>query len=114
VGAGVPAERNGRDDGTLASELAQRRSQQEDFCGNGGTALKAGAFDVVRFPGVIVYLHLAAGAAPAAGGTVGSVVNHVGSSCRTFRNPSRDGRPPEFPYCPATTAGGSGVCCDAG
>ena len=48
------------------------------FVAMGGTALKAGNFDVVRFPGVVVYLHLNAGAAPPAGGTVGSVVNHVG------------------------------------
>jgi catechol 2,3-dioxygenase-like lactoylglutathione lyase family enzyme len=32
----------------------------------------------VRFPGVVVYLNLAAGAPPATGGTVGSVINHVG------------------------------------
>jgi catechol 2,3-dioxygenase-like lactoylglutathione lyase family enzyme len=48
------------------------------FVAMGGTALKAGNFDVVRFPGVVVYLHLNAGSAPPAGGTVGSVVNHVG------------------------------------
>ena len=44
----------------------------------GGTAIKAGNFEVVRFPGVTVYLHLNPGAAPPAGGTVGTVVNHVG------------------------------------
>ena len=43
----------------------------------GGTAMKAGDFDVVRFPGVIVYLHQR-NAAPPTGGTVGTVVNHVG------------------------------------
>jgi catechol 2,3-dioxygenase-like lactoylglutathione lyase family enzyme len=43
----------------------------------GGEATKAGNFDVVRFPGVIVYLHQN-NAPPPAGGTVGSVVNHVG------------------------------------
>jgi catechol 2,3-dioxygenase-like lactoylglutathione lyase family enzyme len=48
------------------------------FVAMGGTALKAGNFDVVRFPGVVVYLHLNPGAMPPAGGTVGSVVNHVG------------------------------------
>src|SRR6266478_4269310 len=48
------------------------------FVAMGGTAMKAGAFDVVRFPGVIVYLHLAPGADKPAGGTVGTVVNHVG------------------------------------
>jgi len=44
----------------------------------GGTAVKNGNFEIVRFPGVLVYLNQAAGAAPATGGTVGSVVNHVG------------------------------------
>jgi catechol 2,3-dioxygenase-like lactoylglutathione lyase family enzyme len=44
----------------------------------GGTAIKAGNFEVVRFPGVAVYLHLGAGAQPATAGTAGSVVNHFG------------------------------------
>lgn len=44
----------------------------------GGTAIKPGDFDIVRFPGVAVYLHLRPGSPPAAGGSVGSVVNHVG------------------------------------
>jgi catechol 2,3-dioxygenase-like lactoylglutathione lyase family enzyme len=44
----------------------------------GGTAIKAGNFEVVKFPGVAVFLHLGPGAAPATGGTVGTVVNHVG------------------------------------
>jgi catechol 2,3-dioxygenase-like lactoylglutathione lyase family enzyme len=44
----------------------------------GGTAVKLGDFEVVRFPGVLVYLHIRAGSPPATGGTVRSVVNHVG------------------------------------
>jgi catechol 2,3-dioxygenase-like lactoylglutathione lyase family enzyme len=48
------------------------------FVGLGGTAIKSGDFDIVRFPGVNVYLNLRPGAAAATGGTVGSVVNHVG------------------------------------
>lgn len=48
------------------------------FVAMGGTAIKAGNFEVVRFPGVAVYLHQGQGAAPPAGGTVGTVVNHVG------------------------------------
>jgi catechol 2,3-dioxygenase-like lactoylglutathione lyase family enzyme len=48
------------------------------FVAMGGTALKAGNFEVVRFPGVIVYLHMNAGAMPPTAGTVGSIVNHVG------------------------------------
>ena len=43
----------------------------------GGEAMKAGNFQVVRFPGVVVYLHQN-NVPPPAGGTVGTVVNHVG------------------------------------
>jgi catechol 2,3-dioxygenase-like lactoylglutathione lyase family enzyme len=49
----------------------------------GGTAIKNGNFEIVKFPGVAVYLNQAAGAAPANGGTVGSVVNHVGFTVRS-------------------------------
>jgi hypothetical protein len=48
------------------------------FVGMGGTAIKPGDFEIVRFPGVAVYLHQCPGAPLATGGTVGSVVNHVG------------------------------------
>jgi catechol 2,3-dioxygenase-like lactoylglutathione lyase family enzyme len=48
------------------------------FVALGGTAVKAGDFDVVRFPGVQVYLNLRPGTPAATGGTVGTVVNHVG------------------------------------
>jgi len=48
------------------------------FAGMGGTAIKAGDFDVVRFPGVVVMLHLRPGGPPSTGGTDGTVVNHVG------------------------------------
>src|SRR5258708_36619659 len=48
------------------------------FAGMGGTAVKAGDFDVVRFPGVVVMLHLRPGGPPSTGGTDATVVNHVG------------------------------------
>ena len=48
------------------------------FVAMGGTPIKAGNFEIIRFPGVLVYLNQGAGAAPANGGSVGSVVNHVG------------------------------------
>jgi catechol 2,3-dioxygenase-like lactoylglutathione lyase family enzyme len=47
------------------------------FVALGGSAMKAGNFEVVRFPGVVVYLHQN-NAPPPTGGTVGSVVDHVG------------------------------------
>lgn len=48
------------------------------FVGMGGTYIKAGVFDVVRFPGVVVMLHLRERGSPPSGGTDGTVVNHVG------------------------------------
>jgi catechol 2,3-dioxygenase-like lactoylglutathione lyase family enzyme len=44
----------------------------------GGTAIKPGDFEIVRFPGVAVFLHLRPGVAPATGGTEGTVINHLG------------------------------------
>ena len=48
------------------------------FVALGGTAIKSGNFEVVRCPGVAVFLHMAQGAPPPSGGSVGTVVNHVG------------------------------------
>jgi catechol 2,3-dioxygenase-like lactoylglutathione lyase family enzyme/extradiol dioxygenase family protein len=48
------------------------------FVGMGGTAMKPGDFEIVRFPGVVVNLHLRPGSAPSTGPTEGTVVNHVG------------------------------------
>jgi catechol 2,3-dioxygenase-like lactoylglutathione lyase family enzyme len=44
----------------------------------GGTPAKVGNFEQVRFPGVVVFLNQGPGAPPATGGTVGTIVNHVG------------------------------------
>lgn len=43
----------------------------------GGSALKTDGLDAVRFPGVIVFLNIALSPEPPAGGTVGSVIDHV-------------------------------------
>jgi len=48
------------------------------FVAMGGAATKAGDFDIVRFPGVNVYLHLRPGAPPPTGGNDGTVVHQVG------------------------------------
>src|SRR5713226_8498239 len=48
------------------------------FVAMGGTWAKNGNFDIVKFPGVVVFLNQGPGAAPAVGGSVGTVVNHVG------------------------------------
>jgi catechol 2,3-dioxygenase-like lactoylglutathione lyase family enzyme len=48
------------------------------FVGMGGTLNSGGPLQRVTFPGVVVILNQAAGTPPPTGGTVGSVVNHVG------------------------------------
>jgi catechol 2,3-dioxygenase-like lactoylglutathione lyase family enzyme len=53
-------------------------SNKKIFVALGGTPIKLGNFDVVKFPGVVVFMQLPPGAPPSSGGTVGSVVNHVG------------------------------------
>jgi catechol 2,3-dioxygenase-like lactoylglutathione lyase family enzyme len=48
------------------------------FVAMGGIPIKPGDFELVKFPGVIVFLHLRPGSPPPTGGTVGSAINHVG------------------------------------
>ena len=48
------------------------------FVALGGVAAKPGDFDIVKFPGVVVFLHLRPGVPPSSGGTDGTVINHVG------------------------------------
>jgi len=48
------------------------------FVGMGGVDTSDDRLQKVTFPGVTVNLNVAAGSPPATGGTVGSVVNHVG------------------------------------
>jgi catechol 2,3-dioxygenase-like lactoylglutathione lyase family enzyme len=58
----------------LASRDVQ--ANKKIFVGMGGTPVTGGPNEAVRFPGVLVNLGL--GNMPGNGGTVGSVVNHVG------------------------------------
>jgi catechol 2,3-dioxygenase-like lactoylglutathione lyase family enzyme len=44
----------------------------------GGVAVKDGDFDVVKFPGVAVYVNMEPGTPPPSGGTMGSSINHIG------------------------------------
>jgi len=57
---------------------ADVEANKKIFVGMGGTHVKAGVFDIVRFPGVIVMLNLRDAKSPPSAGTDGSVVNHVG------------------------------------
>ena len=70
----------------------------------GGTAIKAGEFDIVRFPGVAVYLHQAPGAPPT-GGTVGTVVNHVGFIGAEHPGVDGEWKAAGVPVVPGGTAG---------
>jgi catechol 2,3-dioxygenase-like lactoylglutathione lyase family enzyme len=56
----------------------QVEANKKLFVALGGTAIKPGAFEIVRFPGVAVFLHQTPGAAAPTGGTEGTVINHVG------------------------------------
>ena len=78
LGAGVPAQRSGCEYGHWHLNSRDVEASKKIFVGMGGTAMKPGDFEIVRFPGVIVNLHLRPGNPPSAGGTIGSVVNHVG------------------------------------
>jgi Glyoxalase/Bleomycin resistance protein/Dioxygenase superfamily len=57
---------------------ADVEANKKIFVGMGGTHIKAGVFDIVRFPGVVVMLNLRDAKSPPSAGTDGSVVNHVG------------------------------------
>ena len=48
------------------------------FLAMGAAEVTGGNFQAVRFPGVLINLQLAPGTPPPTGGTVGSIVNHVG------------------------------------
>jgi catechol 2,3-dioxygenase-like lactoylglutathione lyase family enzyme len=48
------------------------------FVALGGIAAKPGDFEIVKFPGVVVFLHQRPGTPAPVGGTVGTVVNHLG------------------------------------
>jgi catechol 2,3-dioxygenase-like lactoylglutathione lyase family enzyme len=73
-----PANEVGVTMGHLHLNSRDVEANKKIFVAMGGTSVKLGDFDVVRFPGVLVYLHGRAGSPPPTGGTVGSVINHVG------------------------------------
>src|SRR6185436_5903016 len=46
----------------------------------GGKTIKPGAFEIVNFPGISIFLHRAPLTPPPTGGTAGSMINHVSLS----------------------------------
>src|SRR5471030_872633 len=57
---------------------ANVEASKKIFVALGGIAAKPGDFDIVKFPDVVVFLHLRPGLPPSTGGTDGTVINHVG------------------------------------
>ena len=57
---------------------ANVEANKKIFVALGGIAAKPGDFDIVKFPDVVIFLHLRSGSAPSTGGTDGTVINHVG------------------------------------
>jgi len=55
------------------------------FLALGGAAFKLGTFEIVKFPGVYVYLNMPQGAPPSAGGNDGAVVNQVGVAVQSLQ-----------------------------
>ena len=74
------------------------------FLAMGGTEVKGGNFETVRFPGVLVILHQAAGTPPPKGGTVGSIVNHVGFTVKNVQESVKTWKAAGVPVLP----GGNG------
>jgi catechol 2,3-dioxygenase-like lactoylglutathione lyase family enzyme len=56
----------------------QVEANKKIFVALGGVAAKPGDFDIVKFPGVVVFLHQRPGTPAPTGGTEGTVINHVG------------------------------------
>ena len=72
------------------------------FVAMGGTAIKSGNFEVVKFPGVAVYLHLNQGAPAPTGGTVETVVNHVGFIVQNVQQSTAKWKAAGVPVLPGT------------
>ena len=72
------------------------------FVAVGGTAIKSGNFEVVKFPGVAVYLHLNQGAPAPTGGTVETVVNHVGFIVQNVQQSTAKWKAAGVPVLPGT------------
>jgi len=72
------------------------------FVAMGGTYAKPGNFEIMRFPGVQVILHLAPGAPAPTGGTVGSIVNHVGFTVQNVQQSVAKWKAAGVPVLPGT------------
>jgi catechol 2,3-dioxygenase-like lactoylglutathione lyase family enzyme len=74
----APANEMGVTNGHWHMNSKDVEANKKIFVTMGGTYQKNGNFDIVKFPGVIVFLNQGPGTPPPVGGSVGTVVNHVG------------------------------------
>jgi catechol 2,3-dioxygenase-like lactoylglutathione lyase family enzyme len=56
----------------------QVEANKKIFVALGGVSAKPGDFEIVKFPGVVVFLHQQPGTPAPTGGTEGTVINHLG------------------------------------
>ena len=70
------------------------------FVAMGGIPIKPGDFELVKFPGVIVFLHLRPGTPPPTGGTVGTAINHVGFIVQNVQEQSAKWKAAGVPVLP--------------
>jgi catechol 2,3-dioxygenase-like lactoylglutathione lyase family enzyme len=70
------------------------------FVAMGGIPIKPGDFELVKFPGVIVFLHLRPGTPPPTGGTVGTSINHVGFIVQNVQEQSAKWKAAGVPVLP--------------
>jgi catechol 2,3-dioxygenase-like lactoylglutathione lyase family enzyme len=70
--------------GHLHLNVRDVEANKKFFVAIGGSALKIEPFDIIKFPDVLIYLNLVPGAPAAAGGMVGTVVDHFGFRARNL------------------------------
>jgi hypothetical protein len=75
------------------------------FLGMGGVDTSNSRIQSVTFPGVVVNLNAPGATAPPTGGSVGSVVNHVGFIVKNVPESVAKWKPRAFRSCPAITTG---------
>jgi len=72
------------------------------FLAMGAAEVTGGNFQAVRFPGVLINLQLAPGTPPPTGGTVGSIVNHVGFTVQNVQESVARWKAAGVPVLPGT------------
>jgi len=69
----------------LSARAEDLEAQRKFWIALGGMSTKKGPFEIMKFPGVLVFLNSASPSESPFGGSVGSVVNHVGFRVPNFQ-----------------------------